>query len=1787
MTTVTDSMSDITPQPAGRADLLGRLITGACLLLILAFGAYFRFVGQDWDEGQHLHPDERFLSLVESAIYPVESLAAYFDTTTSTLNPNNVGYAFYVYGDLPIVVVRYLTELTDTSGYGTAYLTGRTLSAIYDLLSVILIFFTARLLFDRRVGLLAAALYAVAAFPIQQSHFFTVEAFTNLWVVAAFFFIARAYRQHHWLDYPLFGLMLGLGMASKVSIYPLALILIVALGLRVWGEYQTAVLPEGEPAPSLWRHPARPLILRATIGLSIAGLVTILAFRVGQPYAFLPPGSEVPINAEELGGAQVLVSRIADPLGLRPNPLWLDQMDEVRLQVSGYSDIPPNHQWGKRLPLVFPWINTVRVGLGWPLGVFAWLAFAWAVWEIWRRHRGAMELLLPITWTGLFFIWQGIGWVKTMRYFLPIYPFLLMLAGWVLVTIHDRIGTLVESRRAPRWHWSRMISIGLAVFVLGAGLAWGYAVSRIYTRPVTRVAASRWMYEHVPSDVTLFLETAGGTQQVQIGLPNIWLPPEFLQAPPEGTSPDDVAFEPINDPARPELYYTLLSAGLPQPYQFNVPVDGTLSSLRLTHVADRENRSGLKTLRVVIATDLNGTEVVAEGAITSDFPINRAYPHGESYTVVFEPVQLNASQTYYLILEASAAGPLTLSGSVLALESAWDDPLPLPLPPYNTWGAQYQSYLLELHWEDIDVKRERMRYILDHADYLVISSNRFYDSLRRNPQRFPLTLAYYRALFGGDLGFELVADFTSRPNIGLISFKDDRAEEAWTVYDHPRVFIFRKTADYDPARVSALLYDVDVDGAVRTIAKDSKGSPARLKLPDLKSWNQANRAEASSSASPTRRADPPPNLYLSFQLLAVLVWYALVLALGWSVFPLLYALFPGLPDRGFPFARIFALLVVSWLAWLAASLKLLPWSGWLIALAWALTALASALVAYFRRGDLVAWLKDNRRHVLLVEGLTLALFLLFLYVRRGNPDLWHPAYGGEKPMDLSYFNAILKTASFPPYDPWFAGGTINYYYYGFVLVAAPLKLTGIPVTLAYNLILPTLFAMTGTGAFSVAYNLVAHNPVDNPATAQNGPLAPEATSLWETLRAWPGVTWDEVRAALRANLRLDTQSEARAAPLRAGFAALLMTALLGNLDQIRTLLWGLAELGSGQAAYTNTLFPNMGDVLRGLSIFLTQNVALPIGLGEWYWNATRLIPVPLNEVGQPTEIGPITEFPFFTFLYADLHAHLIAMPLALLALIWTTAQIKGAKLRAEEQRSGSWLLVANLAAGSLIIGALRPTNTWDLPTYLLLGAGGLALAHIARRQDEAALRALTVGGGIGALVAGAVYFLVAPVLSLAIIGGGAGFLIGFVLTLNVRQTRARSRGEEEITGDAGAWVTLAEIGLQVAALAGGTILYYLPYVRAYHLGYTTAIPWTGSRTPLWAYLDMLGLLLFVIGSWMVHESLDWYRSARQAGAGINRRNVVPILLGLVIAGVLINSLVTATGSPIAALTLPLIAWAGALLLRRETSFEKRAVLAMLIVALALSMTVEVVVLQGDISRMNTVFKFYLQVWILMALAAGAALAWLWPGLLRARPAIRTLWLTLFSTLVFLAALYPLLATRAKVADRWAPDAPRTLDGMAYMAYATQYENGVAFNLIGDYAALRWLQTHVKGTPVVLEAQTVEYHWGSRVAVYTGLPAVLGWNWHQRQQRPWDSEQVWLRAGDIQVMYNTTDIEHALTLLRQYNVELIYVGELERAYYNAEGLQKFDQMVEMGYLTLLYDQANTRIYQVNHTSRIVE
>jgi len=206
---------------------------------------------------------------------------------------------------------------------------------------------------------------------------------------------------------------------------------------------------------------------------------------------------------------------------------------------------------------------------------------------------------------------------------------------------------------------------------------------------------------------------------------------------------------------------------------------------------------------------------------------------------------------------------------------------------------------------------------------------------------------------------------------------------------------------------------------------------------------------------------------------------------------------------------------------------------------------------------------------------------------------------------------------------------------------------------------------------------------------------------------------------------------------------------------------------------------------------------------------------------------------------------------------------------------------------------------------------------------------------------------------------------------------------------------------------------------------------------------------------------------------------------------------------------------------------------------------------------------------------------------RWRLATRTLWQAALSILVFCAALYPIFATQARWLDRFNATATgNTLDGQAYMRHASYGDNGIWYNFAGYYAMIQWLNANIQGTPRIIEAQTTEYKWGARIAINTGLPTVIGWNWHQRQQRNVLNlnQLVWNRSNNVVAFYTSPDVRTAWELIRFYDIEYIIVGVQERVTYNDlslnpatgafvsglnPGLAKFDLMAERGLLEVVY------------------
>jgi len=171
---------------------------------------------------------------------------------------------------------------------------------------------------------------------------------------------------------------------------------------------------------------------------------------------------------------------------------------------------------------------------------------------------------------------------------------------------------------------------------------------------------------------------------------------------------------------------------------------------------------------------------------------------------------------------------------------------------------------------------------------------------------------------------------------------------------------------------------------------------------------------------------------------------------------------------------------------------------------------------------------------------------------------------------------------------------------------------------------------------------------------------------------------------------------------------------------------------------------------------------------------------------------------------------------------------------------------------------------------------------------------------------------------------------------------------------------------------------------------------------------------------------------------------------------------------------------------------------------------------------------------------------------------RTIWQVTMGLLLFSTALFPVLASADKITDRISDDTPLTLDGMDYMKYSTYFENETLMDLSQDYAGIRWMQENVSGSPVIIEANVGEYQWGNRYTIYTGLPGVIGWNWHQRQQRAVNSSDwVYQRIDDVNAFYQSEDIDRCKELIEKYDIRFIVVGQLERSLFTETQLAKFE------------------------------
>ncbi|MEM7798928.1 MAG: DUF2298 domain-containing protein, partial [Chloroflexota bacterium] len=1522
-------------------------------------------------------------------------------------------------------------------GYDGVHLVGRLLSGLVDLIAILFTFLIGRRLYDSRVGLIASFLMTTAVMPIQQSHFYTMDNWASaLTTIAIYIAILAADDGLNIRWWALFGLFLGLTVASRINVAPLALIAGVA-GLIWLGKQFFADVDVNKEAVSerafvnyVTSSRGQQHLYAIVIGGMTAALVSLFVFRVAMPYAF---SDAAMIRNEALleTGEEPSFLRLAVQSIVGINPQWWANMEEIQRLQAPEANFPPALQWTDRPAIIFPWINMVLYGMGPLAGLLAWIGVIVATWQMVTRRQAWLIHAIPVIWIWLYFLFSATRWVKSIRYFLPIYPVLFVMAGWLIIWLYDRwrSNRAESTRKSPSA--AQYIALGIGGLTLVTSFLWANAFVGIYRRPMTRVEATQWMFENVPTGATLLDSTTPSGDQFQM-----------------------------------PMWGANLSSGAPTFVNFSVDDPFELSALQFNYVTTPgDGQTGQINVSL---RGPDGSNSLTNGA-ASFSQLTR-----EPLLIELAPITLNPGENYTLEISTDLSGNVEMGTSILTSEH-WDDALPVRYDgkdPFSQYFRGVSTGQMTTTHPDSDQKANELYNWLQEADYVVISSQRSLWSLPRLPLTYPLMIRYYEALFSGDLGFELVAEFHGDIRVGPLYISDTTgqvgwgdlpeigwpppgslaAEEAFSVYDHPPVWIFKKTDQYDPAAVGQIFSDVDLTNVIVQNPLEATNSPNGLRF-------TGEQLAAQIEGGTFREVFNIDGLLSNNGAAAVVVWWLMVILLGWIGFPLAYIVFSGLADRGYVFSRIIILLLLSWSSWFVASYGWLPNTAGTLLIMLLLVAAISGFILYRRRTEINHFVVENWRFLLLLEGIGLGLFLLQLSIRLGNPDVWDVIWGGEKPMDTSYFTAVLKSTVYPPYDPWQSGAYINYYYFGFVYTGVLTKLLRIVPTVAYNLILPTLFSFTGLGVFVLTYTL-GIKAFDRSSDQSEG----RQPFHWRSLAAI------------------------------GGYFAILLAMVLGNLKQLGVMFnaWVRTSTLPADQSIVSRFFEGGYQVLTG-----TQPAIYP---GDWFWTATRAISI--NE----GEVQPITEFPFFTFLYGDLHAHMIALPLTIAALAWAMSLVI---------TGGKQLTWLHWLVGGLAIGVLYPTNSWDYPTYMVIGL--LALVYINIKGYGLSLQAL-----------------------------GRLILQGSTLYLISRYA-------------------------------------FQPFWANFGTAYGTIRLWEGSYTPVFDFLGIYGLFLFVILTWLFIDLKSWMTALPTQSLNENAGYTsAGVSAGVLLVPVMAFGIYS--GYETLPITLAIIIFAGLLGLRSNISPERRIVNILVSSAFGLILFVEIFVLDGDIGRMNTVFKFYMQVWIFLSIAAGVSLVWALPRIIKRWGDMnRTAWLTALALLIFVATLYPVLATRAKFAIRNVDeDMPLTLDGAEFLSYTSYGDSGRTITLADDREAILWMQANIDGSPVTAEAHSSNPYRtvGNRISMYTGNPSIIGWDWHQRQQRPTlPGNTVSNRINDVTALYRSQDLSLTLDLIDKYDIQYIYFGQLEDTYYGFEALEKFEEMVEFGILDEVYQNDTVKIFQV--------
>jgi uncharacterized membrane protein len=276
------------------------------------------------------------------------------------------------------------------------------------------------------------------------------------------------------------------------------------------------------------------------------------------------------------------------------------------------------------------------------------------------------------------------------------------------------------------------------------------------------------------------------------------------------------------------------------------------------------------------------------------------------------------------------------------------------------------------------------------------------------------------------------------------------------------------------------------------------------------------------------------------------------------------------------------------------------------------------------------------------------------------------------------------------------------------------------------------------------------------------------------------------------------------------------------------------------------------------------------------------------------------------------------------------------------------------------------------------------------------------------------------------------------------------------------------------------------------------------------------------------------------------------------------------GSFLAIVLLALMAWLG-----REDVEDRRGSLSFVLVLAGVTMLLLfgielfwIKVLPRADDRFWTALHINYQAWFLFSLIGAYSLHYLltaWRPLGLPLRALGAAWLAVFVLVLAAAFVYPVIAPPGRAGGFAGPRSLSVLEAVKQFAP-------------GEYEAISWIRSSVKGDPVILEAVGDSYSPFGRVAAYTGLPTLLAWpSWHETQWRH-STDFVAPRTQAAETTYKTRDPAEARALLDEYDVEYVYVGPLERQQYGQLETDKFAEFMDV-----VFQNQEVTIYKIREGS----